>query len=102
MFNTIKQRFRDVSTIDALCTGAEKLANADGQKEPGAEHFVVVALELPNGTARRTFKRIHADPDSFRAAIARQYEDALQNIGIAIPPEAIADEARPVAAGTGL
>ena len=102
MFNTIKQRFRDVSTIDALCTGAEKLANADGQKEPGAEHFVLVALELPDGTARRTFKRIHADPDSFRAAIARQYEDALQNIGIAIPPEAIAAEARPVAAGTGL
>ena len=102
MFNTIKQRFRDVSTINVLCTGAEKLANANGQKEPGAEHFVLVALELPDGTARRAFKRIHADPDSFRAAIARQYEDALQNIGIVIPPEAMTDEARPVAAGTGL
>ena len=103
MFNTIKQRLRDVSTINALCSGAEKLANADGQKEPGAEHLVLSALELPDGTARKAFKRVHADPDSFRAAIARQYEDALQNIGIALPPEAaIADEASPVAAGTGL
>ena len=103
MFNTIKQRLRDVSTINALCSGAEKLANADGQKEPGAEHLVLSALELPDGTARKAFKRVHADPDSFRAAIARQYEDALQNIGIALPPEAaIADEASPIAAGAGL
>ncbi len=103
MFNTIKQRLRDVSTINALCSGAEKLANADGQKEPGAEHLVLSALELPDGTARKAFKRVHADPDGFRAAIARQYEDALQNIGIALPPEAaIADEASPVAAGAGL
>ena len=103
MFNTVKQRLRDVGTINALCSGAEKFANAEGQKEPGAEHLVLSALELPDGTARKVFKRVHADPDSFRAAIARQYEDALQNIGIVLPPEAaIAGEARPVAAGTGL
>ncbi len=103
MFNTIKQRFRDVGTINVLCSGAEKLANTDDKKEPGAEHFVLSALELPDGTARKAFRRIHADPDSFRAAIARQCEDALQNIGIALPPEAaIVGEARPVAAGTGL
>ena len=103
MFNTVKQRLRDVGTINALCSGAEKFANAEGQKEPGAEHLVLSALELPDGTARKAFKRVHADPDSFRAAIARQYEDALQNIGIALPPEAaIADEASPVAAGAGL
>ena len=103
MFNTIKQHFRDASTINAICTGAEKLANAEGQREPGAEHFVLSALELPDGTARRAFKRVHADPDGFRAAIARQYEDALQSIGMALPPEAaFADEAGPVAAGPGL
>ena len=103
MFSTIKQRFRDVSTINALCSGAEKLANANGQKEPGAEHLVLSALELPDGTARKAFRRIHVDPDGFRAAIARQYKDALQNIGIALAPEAaIADEASAVAAGTGL
>lgn len=103
MFNTLKQRFRDVSTINALCSGAEKLANVAGQNEPGAEHLVLSALELPDGTARKAFERIHADPDGFRAAITRQYEDALQNIGIALPPDAaITDEATPVTAGKGL
>ena len=103
MFNTIKQRFRDVRTINALCSGAEKHANATGQKEPGAEHLVLSALELPDGTARKAFERIHADPNDFRAAIARQYEDALHNIGIALPPDvAMSDEATPVAAGKGL
>ena len=103
MFNTIRQRFRDVRTINALFSGAEKLANATGQKEPGAEHLVLSALELPDGTARKAFERIHADPNGFRAAIARQYEDALHNIGIALPPDVvITDEATPVAAGKGL
>ena len=85
MFNAIRQRFRDVSTIKTLCFGAEKLANADGQKEPGAEHFILAALELPDGTARRAFERIHIDPSNFRVAIAQQYEDALRNVGVELP-----------------
>ena len=102
MFNTIKQRSRDMRTIAALCNGAEKLANANGQKLPGAEHLVLAALDLPDGTARKAFERIHADPNNFRTAIAQQYEDALQNIGIVLPPEAaIADEATPVPTGKG-
>ena len=102
MFNTIKQRFRDMRTIKTLCFEAEKLANANGQKEPGAEHFVLVALELPDGTARKAFERIHADPNRFHTAIAQQYEDALQNVGIALPHEAtITDEATPVPTSTG-
>ena len=88
MFKTIRQRFRDIGTIKALCFEAEKLANVDGQKEPGAEHFVLSALALPDGTARKAFLRIHADPDNFRAAIAQQYEDALQNLGFALPHDA--------------
>ena len=80
-----------------------ELANAAGQNEPGAEHLVLSALELPDGTARKAFERIHADPDGFLAAITRQYEDALQNIGIALPPDAaIIDEATPVTSGKGL
>lgn len=90
MFKTIRQRFRDMGTIKALSFGAEKLANADGQKEPGAEHFVLSALALPDGSARKAFLRVNADPDSFRAAIVRQYEEALKNVGVAIPHEAIA------------
>ena len=103
MFNVLRQRFRDMRTISALCSGAEKIANATGQKEPGAEHLVLSALELPDGTARKAFERIHADPNGFRAAIARQYEDALHNIGIALPSDvAITDEATSLAPSKGL
>ena len=97
---TISSRHK--RTIKTLCFGAEKLANANGQKEPGVEHFVLAALELPDGTARKAFERIHADPNSFRTAIAQQYEDALQNFGIALPhDETITNEVTPVPTGTG-
>ncbi len=87
MFKSIRQRFRDMKTIKTLCFEAEKMANIDGQKEPGAEHFVLSALALPDGTARKAFARIAANPDKFRAAITQQYEDALRNVGIELPHE---------------
>lgn len=102
MFKTIRQRFRDMGTIKALCFEAEKLANAESQKEPGAEHFVLSALALPDGTARKAFLRIHADPNSFRAAIVQQYEDALQNVGITLPRDAeISGEVTPIPTSKG-
>lgn len=97
MFNKIKQRMRDVSTINALCLGAEKFANEQGQKEPGAEHFVLAALELPDGTARKAFERIHVDPDAFQAAITQQYQDALRNVGI---HSALSNETVPIPSST--
>ena len=88
MFETIKQRFRDMSTIKTLCLAAEKHANADGQKEPGAEHFVLAALESPDGSARKAFEQLQVDPGGFRAAIAQQHADALKAVGIDAPPGA--------------
>jgi len=89
-------------TIKTLCFEAERLANAEGQKEPAAEHFVLSALALPDGTARKAFLRIHANPGNFSAAIAQQYEDALQNLGIALPHDAeISGEATPIPTSKG-
>lgn len=103
MFKAMKQYFRDAGTIKALCFEAEKFANEDGHQEPGSEHFVLSALSLPDGTARRAFLRLQADPDSFRAAIAQQYKEALQNLGIALPHDAvISDRATPITASKGL
>lgn len=89
MFQRIRQRFSDMRTIHALCTGAERHANAEGQHKPGAEHFVLAAIELPDRTARKAFARLQTDPDGYRGAIARQYEDALRALGIAVPEGAI-------------
>jgi hypothetical protein len=71
MFKKIRQRFRDVGTITALCIEAGKLARADGQEEAGAEHLVLSALTFPDGTARNTFLRMHADPAKAEIAAYR-------------------------------
>jgi ATP-dependent Clp protease ATP-binding subunit ClpA len=82
MFQKLRQRLRDMRTLKDLCLGAEQHANAEGQQMAGAEHFILAALDLPDGTARRAFERIGADPRQFRAAIARQYGEALSSIGL--------------------
>lgn len=87
MFNRIRQRLRDIGTIRMLCEAAEKHANAGGQREPGAEHFVMAALTLPDGTAQRAFQRVNASPGEFHAAVIDQYGDALRDIGMAFPAD---------------
>ena len=86
MFDAIKTRIRDMATLKSLCERAEQHALCDGQREPGAEHFVLAALDLPDGTARLAFERLGADPDAFKSAIARQYDEALVSIGLEAPP----------------
>jgi ATP-dependent Clp protease ATP-binding subunit ClpA len=99
MFSKIRQRFRDMKTVAALCAAAERYANTSGQREPGAEHFVLAALELPDGTARRAFARTGVDPAGFRDAIEQQHREALQNVGI--EPGVGFNSASPVQATTG-
>lgn len=82
MFRRLRQRLRDMATIKALCEGAERHARGNGQPQPGAEHFLLAALDLPDGSARRAFERVHADADGFRAAMMRQYQEALRSVGL--------------------
>jgi ATP-dependent Clp protease ATP-binding subunit ClpA len=82
MFGKLKNRMRDMATIKALCLEAERQARQSGESEPGAEHFLLSAIELPDGTAGRAFARLGISPDSVRAAIATQYNDALRGIGV--------------------
>ena len=100
MLQMLKRRIDEMRTIKTLCTDAERHANADGAREPGLEHFLLAALDLPDGTARRAFVRAGADPDGFRSAVARQYADALAGIGIA-PDAAAAVAPVPIAPASG-
>jgi ATP-dependent Clp protease ATP-binding subunit ClpA len=99
MFLRLKQRLHDMRTIRQLCTCAEQHANADGQKEPGSEHFILAALDLPDGSARKAFETIGADPGHFRQAIAEQYGDALRSVGVDPAPVAQAPVVAPDPAG---
>ena len=102
MLAKIKAKLRSVDTINSLCIGAEQHALRDQQREPGAEHYLLAALDLPDGTAGRAFESIGADPASLRAAIARQYQDALLALGIDPQLATLADEAAPLPAKSGL
>ncbi|MVS98644.1 Clp protease N-terminal domain-containing protein [Devosia marina] len=101
MFNAIKSKLRDMGTIKQLCERAEKHALHDRQPEPGAEHFLLAALEMEDGTARRAFQAAGMDPDGLKAAIAQQYVAALESIGLAVEPTADHHDAvaRPPAPG---
>lgn len=82
MFQEIKSKLNDMSTVKRLCERAEAHALQDHQREPGAEHFLLAALDLPDGTARLAFERAGVEPEALRAAIERQYGDALRSIGL--------------------
>jgi ATP-dependent Clp protease ATP-binding subunit ClpA len=92
----IKTRISDMRTIRTLLEGAEVEANRAGESVPGAEHLLLAALDLPDGTARRAFDRVGADPSALRQAIEEQHAEALGAIGI----DADAEPAVPVAPST--
>jgi hypothetical protein len=91
----LRSRVRDVRTIKTLLTGAEAEANRAGDAQPGAEHLLLAALDLPDGTGRRAFERLGADPDGLRAAIAAQDAAALRSVGIEPPDDALLGAAEP-------
>jgi len=82
MFPALKTKLKNVTTLKFLCERAEIYALQDQQREPGAEHFLLAALDLPDGTARRAFEQAGVIPDDFRTAIERQYAVALGSIGL--------------------
>lgn len=84
MFRQLKHRFLSMRTLSQLCTQAEVHARASGQAAPGAEHFLLAAIDLPDGSARRAFESIGAAPAAVRSAIEQQYRNALQGLGLGL------------------
>lgn len=73
---------RDMRAISSLLTDAERRARAMGEEQPGAEHLLLAALDLPDGSARRAFARLGVDPDRLEAALANQDVEVLVAIGV--------------------
>jgi hypothetical protein len=100
MFAKLKQRWKDTRTIMALSLDAERRALQAGQRHPGAEHYTLAALDLEDGSARRVFARIGADPEAYRAALAERHAAALSGLGI--DATSLQDQAPPPAEATAL
>lgn len=82
LFRRLRLRFKDMTTISKLCQAAEIYAKKRGEGAPAEEHFLLSALDLPDGTARRVFERVGANSDQLEKAIDQQHKDALKYIGI--------------------
>ena len=82
----LKYKLQDMRTIADLAKKAEDYAHHNGEEIPGAEHFLLAALSLPDATARNVFRRIGADPKGFESAINEQYHEALRSVGIEANP----------------
>lgn len=79
---SIRRRLKDIDILRRVLLNAEACARAEGGTEPGSEHLIMAALALPDGTARRAFQRIGADPVRFAPSVTQQYADALARMGL--------------------
>ncbi len=78
---TRRSRRYDIRFMRAMFVTAESEALAAGEDEPGAEHLVIACLGFEEGSARRVFERLGADPDGFPVAVVAQHTEALRSIG---------------------
>jgi len=95
MLAALRRRRADMATISRVLAGAEQRALADGLARAGAEHVILAALDLPDGSARRVFARAGADPDGFAPAVAAQHAAALAAAGIAADDAALQERIPP-------
>lgn len=75
---------RDIRTINALLTEAERQAHSLGDAAPGAEHLVLAALMLDEGSAREL---LGVDATRFREALVSMHAAALGAVGVSASEE---------------
>jgi ATP-dependent Clp protease ATP-binding subunit ClpA len=97
----LRNALRQMSTIKALLTAAEDEARAMGEQQPGAEHLLLAALDLPDGAARRAFARFGVDADDLRKAIVQVDADALASLGLEPTVAATLAARRPIRPADG-
>jgi ATP-dependent Clp protease ATP-binding subunit ClpA len=89
----------DMRTIKQLLTDAERIAREMGEEEPGAEHLVLSALGLPDGSATRAFAAVGVDDEGIRTALRQEQADALVSVGV--PRDAAEAMAEPTSLDPG-
>ena len=102
MFRRLKARAAAVKTISSLLQQAEEIARGRGTDKPAAEHLVLAALQLPDGTASRAFDRLGSSRHDFRAALDAQEAEDLERIGVHAPSDRIRAELPEPTAPTGV
>lgn len=96
--NPVKM-LEDMRTIKRLLGDAERIAREMGEEAPGAEHLLLSAIGLPDGSAGRALGSLGVDEDRIRAALREEQADALVDAGL--PRETADSTAEPAPLGPG-
>ncbi len=89
MLQALKNSTATLRALKVLCDAAVREAEREGLAEVGAEHFLLAAFELPDGTAGRSWRPFGLDAQGLRAALERRQAEALAGAGFtleAMPP----------------
>lgn len=92
---------RDMRTIGRLLTDAEQIARRMGDERPGAEHLLLAAMTLPDGSAARALHPFGIDAERLAAAIRDEHASALVAAGIDADTAATMAADRPVTPARG-
>ena len=95
MLRKLRGRAAAMKTIAALLTQAEQIARAGGTEQPAAEHLVLAALQLPDGTAARALERLGSSGADFELALDAQEVEDLERIGVHVDDDRISAELPP-------
>lgn len=82
MFSRFRRARADLATINTLLPAAERIAAADGVAEPGAEHLLLAAMDLPDGVAVDALAIVGVDRVRLQNAINGQHTAALRSVGV--------------------
>lgn len=89
MFGRLRRALTDTRIMNTLFPEAERIAMREGQPAPAAEHLLLAALALPDGTAKRAFERVGIDSDRLQHAVAAQHAAALDHVSVIVDDNAI-------------
>jgi ATP-dependent Clp protease ATP-binding subunit ClpA len=92
---------RDMRTIGRLLTDAEQVARRMGDERPSAEHLLLAAMTLPDGSAARALHGFGVDADRLAGAIRDEHASALVAAGIDATTAAAMSTDRPVTPASG-
>lgn len=97
----VRHAIGDIRTIDALLTTAERESVALGDEIPGAEHLLLAALALPDGTARTAIGTLGLTDADVRRAVVEVHAGALRGLGLAIGEDDRLPDVTPAATPDG-
>lgn len=90
-------RKSDIQALSKVLSKSLAIAQLEGAQYAGAQHLLLAALDMEDGTARRAFEQTGADPDAFAAAVDAQHSAAIPQLKMPAEPatESVEDRALP-------